>query len=154
MIRRFGLFLLTLPVAAAVPAVSAQAQYYPAPPPYYRGAPPPGIYQDRLPAPSYYADDDDDAPVVRRPSRDPRYSQMPPQDQRGPSDVPKRILPYPDEADAAVPPPPGFARPYGEPPAYGHQLDAQSPQPAARQEPDVIRPPAAIGAAPNTAPQQ
>ena len=43
MIRRFGLFLLTLPVAAAIPAVSAVAQYYsPPPPPYYRSAPPPG----------------------------------------------------------------------------------------------------------------
>ena len=81
---------------------------------------------------------------------------MSPQGQRGPSGAPNRILPYPDEADAVVPPPPGFARPNGQPPAYGHQLDAQSPPapPAARNEPEVIRPPAAIGAAPNTAPQQ
>jgi len=81
---------------------------------------------------------------------------MPPQDQRGPSGAPNRILPYPDEAETAVPPPPGFARPYGQPPAYGHQLDAQQPQaaPAVRYEPEVIRPPAAVGAAPNTAPQQ
>ena len=155
MMRRFGLFLLTLPVAAAVPAVSAQAQYYPAPPLYSRGAPP-DAYDNRLPAPGYWADDEDDAPVVRRPSRDPRYGQLPPQDQRGPSGAPNRILPYPDEAETIVPPPPAFARPYGQPPAYGHQLDAQSPPapPAARYESEVIRPPAAIGVAPNTAPQQ
>jgi lipoprotein-anchoring transpeptidase ErfK/SrfK len=156
MIRRFGLFLLTLPVAAAVPAVSAQAQSYPSSPPYYRAAPQ-DAYDNRLPAPGTWADDEDDAPVVRRPSRDPRYSQMPSQDQRGPSGVPNRILPYPEEeADTVVPPAPGFARPYGQPPAYGHQLDAQSPQspPVARSDPDVIRPPATIGTAPNTAPQQ
>ena len=157
MIRRFGLFLIGLPAAAAISAGSAQAQSYPAPAPYYRGAPAPGIYGERLPPPGYYDDDDDDdTPAVRRPSRDPRYSQMPPQDQRGPSGGPNRILPYPDEPEADVPPPPGFARPYGQPPAYGHQLDAQSPQspPAARYEPEVIRPPAAVGVAPNTAPQQ
>ena len=155
MIRRFGLFLLTLPLAATVPAVSAQAQYYPAPPPAYRGAPP-DAYDSRLPAPGYWADDDDDGPVVRPPRRNPQVGQIPPQDQRGPSDVPKRILPYPDETETVVPPPPGFARPYSQPPAYGHQLDAQSPPepPAARFEPEVIRPPAAVGAAPNTAPQQ
>ncbi|MBI2712942.1 MAG: L,D-transpeptidase family protein [Rhizobiales bacterium] len=155
MMRRFGLFLLTLPVAAAVPAVSAQAQSYPAPPPYYRGAPP-DAYGNRLPAPGYWADDEDDGPVVRRPRRDPQFGQMPPQDQRGPSGAPNRILPYPDEAEATVPPPPGFAKPYGQPPAYGHQLDAQSPPapPAARYEPEVVRPPAAVGVAPNTAPQQ
>ena len=154
MIRRFGLFLLTLPAAAAVPAVSAQAQSYP--PPYYRSVPPPGIYQERLPPPGYYADDDDDAQVVRRPRRDPQFGQAQPQDQRGPAGAPNRILPYPDETETVVPPPPGFARPYGQSPAYGHQLDAQSPPapPAARYEPEVIRPPAAIGAAPNTAPQQ
>ena len=156
MIRRFGLFLLTLPVATAVPAVSAQAQSYPAPPPYYRGAPP-DVYDNRPPAPGYWADDDDDAPVVRRrPRRDPQLGRMPPQDQRGPSGAPSRILPYPDEAEATVPPPPGFASPYGQPPAYGHQLDAQQPQaaPAVRYEPEVVRPPAAVGAAPNAAPQQ
>ena len=156
MVRRFGLFLLTLPVAAAISAVSAQAQYYPAPPPYYRGAAPPDAYDSRLPPPGYWADDDDAGPVVRRPSRDPRYGQMPPQGQRAPSGAPNRILPYPEEeADAVVPPPPGFVTPNSQPPASGHQLDSQSPAPpAARSGPDVIRPPAAIGAAPNSAPQQ
>src|ERR1700690_2297279 len=98
MIRRFGLFLLALPAAAAIPAGSAQAQYYPSSgsAPYYRSAPP-DIYEQRLPSPSYY-DDNDDAPVVRRPPRDPRYSQMPPQGQQAPVGAPNRILPYPDEA--------------------------------------------------------
>ncbi|MBI3702477.1 MAG: L,D-transpeptidase family protein [Rhizobiales bacterium] len=152
--RGFGLFLLTLS-AAAVPAVTAQAQYYPASPPYYRAAPS-DAYDNRLPAPSFWAEDDDDVPVVRRPSPAPRYSQMPAQDQHGPSGAPNRILPYPDEGDSVIPPAPGFARPYGRPPVYGHQLEAQSPQapPAARYETEVIRPPAEIGVAPNTAPQQ
>ena len=57
MMRGFGLFLLTLPVAAAVSAVSAQAQYYPAPPPFYRGAPP-DAYDNRLPPPGYWTDED------------------------------------------------------------------------------------------------
>lgn len=152
MIRPFGLFLLTLPVAAAIPAVSAQAQSYSAPSsPYYRSAPP-GAYQDRLPSPGYWLDDDDDDQVVRRPRRDPQVSQVPPQGQGGASGAPSRILPYPEEADAEGPPPPGFATPDGRQPTFGHQLEAQSP--AARAEPDVIRPPAAIGAAPNAAPQQ
>lgn len=151
MIRRFGLVLLTLP---AVPAVSAQAQYYPAPAPYYRGASPQGTYENRLPPPGYYVDEDDDAPVMRRPPRDPRYSQVPPQGQRG--GAPNRILPYPDDADAAALPPPAFATPNGQPPGYGHQLDAQSQQaPAGRPiDSDVIRPPAAIGPGQNTVPQQ
>src|SRR5450631_3927354 len=89
--RRFGLLLLTLPVAAVVP--SAQAQYYRAPPPYYRAAPPPNAYDERLPAPGYFADDgdDDDAPVIRRPRRGPQLSQMPQQGQPG---APNRNLPY------------------------------------------------------------
>ncbi len=85
MVRRFSLLMLTLPLAAALPAVSAQAQYYPTPPPppYYRSAPPPGayeerlppvIYQDRLPPPGYSADDDDDD-VVPPPRRGPRVNQ-------------------------------------------------------------------------------
>src|SRR5450631_1831647 len=97
--RRFGLLLLTLPVAAVVPAASAQAQYYRAPQPYYRAAPPPGAYDERLVAPGYFADDDDDdAPVVRRPHRGPQVSQMPQQGQPIP---PSRNLPYPPETDAA-----------------------------------------------------
>ncbi len=152
--RRFGLFLLTLPIAAVLPAVSAQAQYYPAPPqPYYRAAPPPGYYDQRLPAPRYFmdADDDDDAPVViERPRRGPRVSQ-----QQIPPGSPNRILPYPAESDASIPPLPGFVSPDGRPP-YGHQLEQPGPgiaipPPAARAEPDVLRPPVAIGIAPQQA---
>jgi lipoprotein-anchoring transpeptidase ErfK/SrfK len=140
--RRIGLLLLTLPAAAALPAVSAQAQFYrPAPAPYYRAEPPPAAYDDRLPAPGYFTDDDDedDVPGVQPPRRSPQFSQMPQQGQPG----------------AAPPPPPAFANPGGRPP-YGHQLDAPPPiavAPAARNEPDVVRPPAAIGSAPNAAPQ-
>src|SRR5271166_3356488 len=147
MIRHFGLFLIAS-ATAVLPAVSAQAQYYPSagPTPYYRSAPP-DIYEERLPPPGYYADDDDNVPVRRRPPRDPRYSQTPPPGQGvppgAPSNAPNRILPYPDEADAAPPPPPGFAQPNGRP-TYGHQLDAQS---GSRSDPDVMRPPAAIGPA-------
>jgi len=154
MIRPYGLFLLIVPVAAAIPATSAQAQSYP--PSYYRSAPP-DIYGKRLPPPVYWADDDDDVPVTQRPPRDPRYSPMPPQSQRDPVAAPSRIVPYPDEADAA-PPPPAFAIQNGQPPAYGHQLDEQtppSPAPSAGRSDDlgVIRPPAPIGATPNSAPQ-
>ena len=150
MIRRFGLMLLTLPAAAAIPAVSAQAQYYPPPPqPYYRSGPPPAVTQDRLPAPGYWIDDDeDDAPVARRPQRRPQYSQNPPQG------APRNILPYPVEADAAEPPPPGFVNRDGRP-VQGHQLDAQPgiPSAAAPADPNAIRPPAPIGTGPSVAPQ-
>jgi lipoprotein-anchoring transpeptidase ErfK/SrfK len=154
MIQRFGLLLLTLPLAAAIPAVSAQAQYYPAPPPpYYRSAPPPGVYQDRLPPPGYYADDDDDVPVTRQPGRSPQASQLPPAVQRG---APHSILPFPDDEADAAPPPPGFGSPDRRPPAYGHQLDPQRPNvrspSAAQYEPDAIRPPARIDVVPNAAP--
>ena len=160
MIRRFGLYLLALPVVAAIPAVTAQAQSYPPPPPYYRGAPPPGVYQDRLPPPGSWAEDDDDAPVTRRSQRRPQYSQNPPQylpqnPQEPQPGAPSRILPY--EADSGAPPPPGFATPDGRPP-YGHQLDAQPPianaPPASRDDRDVIlRPPGAIGSGPSVSPQ-
>jgi lipoprotein-anchoring transpeptidase ErfK/SrfK len=152
MIQRFGLFLLTLPVAAAIPAASAQAQYYPAPPsPYYRSAPPPDVYQDRLPPPGYGIDEEDDNPVVRPPRRAPQAAQ----NQRG---APSRILPYPDE-EADVAPSPGFIPPdRRSPPGYGHQLDAQQPStsfpPTIGDDPDAIRPPGAIGIAPRAAPQQ
>ena len=126
MIRRYGLFLLTLPVAAAFSAAPALAQYYSSPPPgYYRSAPPPGAYyDDRQPPPAFWNDDDDDDQPVRRPRRSPQMSQVPPQGQPA---LPSRILPYPDEAEQRRPPPPGFAPPAGRPPVYGHQLDQQAP---------------------------
>src|ERR1700687_3021460 len=78
MIQRFGLFLLTLPLAAAIPALPALAQYYPPPPPpYYRSAPPPGVYQARLPRPEYEADDKVVAVLPPR-RRGPQASQLPP----------------------------------------------------------------------------
>jgi lipoprotein-anchoring transpeptidase ErfK/SrfK len=153
--RRLGLFLLALTAAAALPAVSAQAQYYRAPPPpYYRADPPPGMYDGRLPAPGYSTDndDDDDAPVIQRPRHGPQISQVPQQGQPG---NPNRIVPYPADSDAAIPPPPGFVNPDGRPP-YGHQLDAAPqiavPPPAAKNDPDVMRPPGAIGVVPQSAP--
>jgi len=156
MFRRFSLMLLTLPVAAAVPAVSAQAQYYPgAPSPNYRSVPP-GDYQERLPPPGYWMDDEDDAPGIRGPQRRPQFSQNPQQGQPGAYGGPNRILPYPADADAEVLPPPGFVTPDGRPPS-GHQLNGQPPIVAAppavnSRDPDVIRPPGSIGTAPQPAP--
>ena len=84
--------------------------------------------------------------------RAPQMSQNPP----GQAGAPSRILPYPDEADAASPPPPGFAPPAGRPPVYGHQLEQQPPAGppprGANNDPDAIRPPGAIGSAPSAAP--
>src|ERR1017187_1363846 len=163
MIRRYGLFLLTLPVATVFSAAPAVAQYYSSSPPpgYYRSGPPPGYYQsgpppgayyeDRLPPPAFWNDDDDDDQPARRPNRSPQLSQVPP----GQAGAPNRILPYPGEADAP-PSPPGFAPPPGRPPFSGHQLDQQSPAAAppraATGDPDAIRPPGAIGSAPAATP--
>jgi len=144
MIRRF--LLLTLPVAVAVPAASAMAQYYSAPPPgYYRNAPPGTYYEDRQP-PAFWDDDEDDQ-RARRPHRSPQMSQSP-------SGGPGRGLPYPDEVDADRLPAPGFVPPEGPPPNYEDQFDPS----AATDDRDAIRPPRSIGPAPATqqqaAPQQ
>jgi lipoprotein-anchoring transpeptidase ErfK/SrfK len=166
MIRRYGLFLLTLPVAAAASAAPAIAQNYPAPPPgYYRSGPPPGYYRDgppaggydngRRPPPAFWSDDDEDDRTVRRSYRSPQMSQVP---QQGPAGAPSRNLPYPeDQADADSLPAPGFVPPDGRPPVYGHQLDQQAPvgappPRAATEDPNAIRPPGAIGTAPSAAP--
>ena len=128
MIRRFGLFLLTLPVAAAFSAAPAFAQYYSSPPPgYYRDAPPPGTYyDDRRAPPAFWNDnDDEDDQPVRRQFRSPQMSQLPP--------------------------PPAFAPPADRPPQSGHQLDQQAP-PAAGNDPNAMRPPAAIGGGPGVIP--
>jgi lipoprotein-anchoring transpeptidase ErfK/SrfK len=72
-----------------------------------------------------------------------------------PAGAPSRILPYPDEADAA-PPPPAFAPPHGPPPNSGHQLDQQPPTAGSLRnanDPDAIRPPGQIGSAPGATPQ-
>ncbi|HYC16334.1 MAG TPA: L,D-transpeptidase [Pseudolabrys sp.] len=136
MIRISAAFLLTLPVAAAFSAAPAFAQL-----------PPPGIYQERLPPVMGGYDDDEDGPP--RPGR--LYT-------------PRRALPDPDD-DASQPPPPRFFRtPDGRPVGYGHQLDPQLPQqqqlqppPAgapsrANNDPDALRPPAAVGPAPQGQP--
>ena len=91
-------------------------------------------------------------PGYRGPPPAPAYGYGPPPvTQPGP---PSRILPYPEEADAAPLPPPGFAPPDGQqmPPGYGHQLDQN--QPPRADGPDVIRPPGTIGATPQQAAPQ
>src|ERR1700720_761798 len=98
MIRPLGAFLLTLPAAAAIFAMPAQAQSYRVAPPYYRAAPP----DDALPPPGVYDDNEDDQP----PRRLYRQVQQAPQAPRG---IQSRSLPTPDEeADAVMPPAPGF----------------------------------------------
>jgi len=126
MARRFAALLLTLPlVAVAAPAV---AQTYPQREPYYSSAPP-------GPPPSgYQLDPNDPDLAVRRPL--PQYQAQQPA--RG-------GLPYPEESDATPAPPPF-------PPAYGRQSDPQ--QPDAGNDPSSVRPPGAVGTAPNAAPQQ
>ncbi len=147
MIRRYGLFLVTLPLAAVFAAAPAAAQYYPSPPPgYSRGAPPPAGYDQDQAAPpaAFWSEDDEDDQPVRRPYRSPRVSQVP----QGKGNAADRILPYPDDAEAV--PPPGFAPPPGRAPVYGHQFDQQSP--AGPNDPNAIRPPGAIGPAQANAP--
>ena len=121
MIRRLGFFLLAGSALLAVPATTALAQTYrPAPEPYCRAAPLPGTYRDeRLPAPGYLMEDDDDdlAPMRQLPQRRPQFSQNPmPAQAQQPGNMPSNILP-----DAQS----------------GHQLDADP----------VMRPPGAIGSA-------
>ena len=119
-------------------ARGGNAQYYSQqpPPPYYRDEPPPAVYQEQLPPPG-------NAPQY--------YRGYPGQNS------PQRVLPYPDDEEAAMPPP-GFAGPNrGPAPVYGHQIDQQAApaqQPAASNEPGVMRPPASVGPAPQAAPQQ
>lgn len=166
MIQRFGYPVLAMTVAAFIPAASAHAQYDPSQRPYYREAPPPGVYRGGLPASSYwFGDDEDDAPMRRLPRRSPQLSQMPQQGPSGGVGAPSRILPYPAENDAALPP---HGPATGARPAAGHQLDAAPPvaaaPPAARpeqrqdarqghQDHEVPRPPGAIGTGPGVAPQ-
>ena len=129
MIRISAAFLLTLPVAVLSIAPAA-AQYR---------LPPPGTYEERLPPVMGGYDDDDNLPPPRTGWQ-----------------VPRRVLPYPDD-DAAAPP--GlFGPPERRPGGYGHQLDSQQPPPAnaparANNDQDALRPPGAIGAAPNAGPQ-
>jgi lipoprotein-anchoring transpeptidase ErfK/SrfK len=123
MIRGFAAFLLTLPLAAALAAPSALAQSSP-PEPYYSSVPP------GPPPRGYQLDPNDPDVAIRRPQRQ--------------AQQPARGLPFPEESDAA-PPPPNFA------PGNGRQRDGQ---PDANDDTNALRPPAAVGAAPNATPQQ
>jgi lipoprotein-anchoring transpeptidase ErfK/SrfK len=136
MIRHTAAFLLTLPLAATITAVPALAQY---------NLPPPGVYQERLPPVMGANDEDDTLPPPGRGRAQRRGAE--------------RVLPYPDD-EPVLPPPTGlFGAPDRSPPGgYGHQLEAQQPPPAVApprvtNDPDAVRPPGAIGAAPNAAPQ-
>jgi lipoprotein-anchoring transpeptidase ErfK/SrfK len=124
MIRRFSVVLLTLPVAAALPAASAVAQTYQQP--YYNSAPPPG----------YEIDPNNPDLAVRRP---PHQAQQ----------QPGRGVPYPEGREAEAPPP--YFAPPGAP-DRGHQLGPQQP-PAADNDLNAMRPPGAVGSAPSATPQ-
>ena len=129
MIRISAAFLLTLPVAAGFTAAPAQAQL-----------PPPGVYEERLPPVMGGYDEDEDGP--------PRTGRW---------YTPRRAGPNSDD-DANLPPPRFFRTPDGRPAGYGHQLDPQLPQQQAQppagapsratNDPDALRPPAAVGATP------
>ena len=141
MARFHSAFVLTLPVAAAFMATPALAQ---------QPLPSPGVYEQRLPPVMGAYDDDDLYPATPRAPRSGRPGS-------------NRAVPYPDD-DPLPPPPAGLFES-----SRGHQLDTRQPPPAAQapaaqppttqapaanSAPDVIRPPGAIGAAPNAVPQQ
>jgi len=137
MIRFTAAFLLTLPVAVVITAAPAVAQY---------NLPPPGVYEERLPPVMGATDEDDTLPPPGRGRIQRRGAE--------------RVLPYPDD-EPALPPPTGlFGTPDRSPGAgYGHQLETQQPPPIiapprVTNDPDAVRPPGAIGAAPNAAPPQ
>jgi len=134
MIRYSGAFLLTLPVAVTLTAMPALAQQ----------SPPTRIYEERLPPVMGSYDDEDALPPPSRATRP---------GQRG---TQGRVLPYPDD-EPPLPPPTGL---YGAPEqrqfGYGHQLDSQQPPPGAAgpsrtNDPAALRPPGAVGPAPQGA---
>jgi lipoprotein-anchoring transpeptidase ErfK/SrfK len=143
MVRFSAGFLLTLPVAAALTAAPALAQYT---------LPPPGAYyEERLPpvVGGYYDDDDDALPPPRRARPGQR--------------APSRVLPYPDDEPPSPPPTGLFGAPDQRPSGYYYgrpqPQQMQPQQPAASgaparttNDPGVLRPPAAIGAAPQGPP--
>lgn len=140
MIRFSAAFLLALPIAAAFTAAPALAQQLP----------PPGIYEERLPPVMGGYEDDEEyslpAPRGARPGQAQRRD-------------PARVLPYPND-DVVAPPPTGlFGAPERRPTDYGHQFETQQPPPVAgpptraNNDPDALRPPAAVGSVPNAAPQ-
>jgi len=136
MIRSSAGFLLALPIAATLTAVPALAQYAPPPPP---GA----YYQERLPPViGGYDDEEDLAPPPRNMRRG------------------ARALPYPDD-EPPLPPPNLYGAPGQRSSGYGQQpYQPQQPPPMQAapprgvNDPDSLRPPAGIGAAPQGTPQQ
>ena len=135
MIRLKIAIALALPLAAVLTVSGAQAQYYSASPSPYAGSADNGIAVERLPPPGTNLDDDGDyVPSARR-----VQSQA--------SGVPQTLPGYSDRSEAL--PPPGFAAP------FGRQVDAVPQGRAAAPASDddtVVRPPRAIGAAPQAAP--
>src|SRR5579885_3079412 len=125
MIRRFKAFAATLPLAAVSAAVLAA----PALAQSYPAREPYYSSAPLGPPPGYQIDPNDPDVAIRRPAR--------------PAQATRPGFLYPEESDAAPAPPP-----FPPGPGYGRQRDVQ------QSEPDVIRPPAAIGAAPNPPPQQ
>src|SRR5262249_45231251 len=128
-----GALLLALPAVAVFGAASAIAQY---------GPPPRGYYEERLPPVIDGYDDEDLLPPPRRAVRPGQRA---------------RVLPYPD--DEPPPPPTGSFEPPEQRPGayyygYGRQLNPPPPQAPqglpgrATNDPDPLRPPAAIGVAP------
>jgi lipoprotein-anchoring transpeptidase ErfK/SrfK len=141
MIRRRNLLLLTLPVAAVISGAPAVAQHYYSsepPPGYYRSGPPAAYEDDQAPPAFWNEDDDGDQPVRRQ--RRSQVGQVSPQDQ--PSTSP-RNLPFPQDTNQADALPPSFVPPSER----GYQIDRQAPG-ATADDPDAIRPPGSIGAAP------
>ncbi|HET9619117.1 MAG TPA: L,D-transpeptidase [Pseudolabrys sp.] len=128
MIRNFGGFLLVLPATAVLFAGSAEAQLFGG---RSSSTPAPAVTEEQLPPPSFGTES--------------RY------DDRG---MPGRYAPatrsapmplYDDAADreAGALPPPGLPAQDGR--AYGHQFGGN--------DPDAVRPPGAVGAAPPAAVQ-
>ena len=128
MIRNFGGFLLVLPATAVLFAGSAEAQLFGG---RSSSTPAPAVTEEQLPPPSFGTES--------------RY------DDRG---MPGRYAPatrsapmplYDDAADreAGALPPPGLPAQDGR--AYGHQFGGS--------DPDAVRPPGAVGAAPPAAVQ-
>ena len=137
MIRSSAAFLLALPVAVAFTAAPVLAQYAPPPPGAY--------YRERLPPAVGSYDDDEDLPP---PPRNLRRGQQ-------------GVLPYPDD-EPPLPPPGLYGAPDQRSYGYGQQPYQQQPQqPPPMQgapsrgmnDPNSLRPPAAIGAAPQGSPQ-
>ncbi len=134
MFRRIDALLAAICICAAVPVAPAAAQYTYGTPPASRAEPPAAVYQERPPFYRSWFDDEDAS--ARQRSR--RVEEIPPPGAPG---MPNRITPDAQDADAGLPPP-GFAVPPGQ------RMPGEAINP---NNPDAIRPPGAIGAAP-TAP--